>query len=50
MRGAHVFRLVGVALGLVAAGVSAAKPNVVRVQVLSKVRRGEQCARADMWL
>eukprot|EP00903_Cladosiphon_okamuranus_P010152 g9613.t1 len=37
MRGAVMFRLVGVALGLLVAGVSAAKPNVVRVQVISKL-------------
>lgn len=40
MRAAGIVRLASVALGLVVVGVSAAKPNVVRVQVLSKVREG----------
>lgn len=50
MRAATVFRLVGVAVGLVAAGVNAAKPNVVRVQVLSKVRRGRSSLPAHMYI
>lgn len=41
MRGAGMFHLLGVALGLAAAGVGAAKPNVVRVQILSQVRAGQ---------